>query len=80
MRMKRRIKKRTVTINFKLSKKYKTLNQTQVNELIHHTQNLFDCLESVEGSLSKYKVFQSAISLITPLLLQEESQNDLLDE
>jgi len=56
--------KKKPSLSFKVSKKYKMLDSKQITELIQNTKNLFESLESKEEASEKYKVFQSAISLI----------------
>jgi hypothetical protein len=62
--MKRRKRKKKKPLSFRLSKKYKTLNQNQITEIIENTKNLFTKFESIEEISEQYKILQSAVSLI----------------
>ena len=69
--MRQRKYKKKKSVSFKLSKKYKTLNQNQINDLVEKTHEIIESLSSLEQTSEKYKILQSTISLVIKYRNQE---------
>ena len=69
--MRQRKYKKKKSVSFKLSKKYKTLNQNQINDLVEKTHEIIESLSSLEQASEKYKILQSTISLVIEYRNQE---------